>query len=94
MSIALDPERHRELVAALARAVAAMSAELDALESATSDLRPRWSGTARLAYDRAHHRWNSSMAIIRNALDAATADAVAAADILAQANREAAALWR
>lgn len=94
MSIEIDPARHRELIAAMSRAVTAISAELDALERTTSDLRPRWSGTAQRAYDRAHDQWRRSMSEMRNALEAAAASATEAAEILTRANRDAAAVWR
>lgn len=94
MSIALDPERHRELVSSLSDSVTAISEQLDALETAAGDQRPRWSGAARLAYDRAHCQLTSSMETVRNALDGAIAAAADSAEALVRANRDITAIWQ
>ncbi|MCT1395465.1 WXG100 family type VII secretion target [Microbacterium sp. p3-SID338] len=94
MSIELDPERHREFVAALREATETISTELDALDRATRDLRSRWSGSAQSAYDHAQARWVESLERLRMVLADATAAAADAAATLVRADREAEAMWK
>lgn len=93
MTIAFDPDRHSELIAAIRAAANNIQAELDALDAEVGAVRVRWNGAAQDAYDQASQRWASSMASLAHALDDAASAAQSAGSRLTQADRDASSLW-
>ncbi|MDQ1130592.1 WXG100 family type VII secretion target [Microbacterium sp. SORGH_AS_0888] len=93
MTISFDPDRHDELIRALARAAREIRAELDTLDSRVSDLTARWSGEAQTAYDRAHREWTARMASLQAVLQDAVASGTEAGALLATAEADATAVW-
>jgi WXG100 family type VII secretion target len=94
MTIAYDPSRHAELLAALGRAADGIQAEFDGLDEVAAGLRAQWSGEAQRAYDRAHGEWTASMAVLQRALREAARAADRAGARLAEADETVASLWR
>jgi WXG100 family type VII secretion target len=93
MTISFNPDRHSELVQILTTAADAIEAELDTLEQKVVGVRALWAGEAQDAYRRAHAQWLGTMQGMRAALNETISGAADAGAFLAQADRDAAALW-